>query len=154
MNKAIDLKFNFENNNLVVLGTFENPLFLVKNVCTMLGIAHTSCAIENIPPKYIQTVKYNYGRGLRDTKALTEAGLYFLIMRSTKAPAEKFREWIADEILPSLRTTGMYKMSQEYIDTIEELKVKHAKQVKFMTGEIRDLTCKVYLTKANESYYF
>jgi prophage antirepressor-like protein len=110
--------------------------------------------IESIPLKYIQTVKYNSGRGMRDTKVLTEAGLYTCILRSNKPQAEKFKDWIVDEILPSLRTTGMYKMSLEYIDSIEEMKVKHAEQVKYMTDEIRELNYKVYLTTANEHYYF
>ena len=40
--------------------------------------------------------------------SVTEPGLYKLIMRSNKPEAEKFTDWIAEEILPSIREHGMY----------------------------------------------
>lgn len=39
---------------------------------------------------------------------VSEAGLYKLIMRSRKATAEKFIDWIAHEVLPTIRKTGAY----------------------------------------------
>jgi Prophage antirepressor len=39
---------------------------------------------------------------------LTESGVYKLIFKSKKAEAEKFQDWVTDEVLPSIRKTGSY----------------------------------------------
>ncbi len=41
---------------------------------------------------------------------LTESGVYKLIFKSKKAEAEKFQDWVTDEVLPSIRKTGSYQM--------------------------------------------
>ena len=38
--------------------------------------------------------------------AITESGLYKLIMRSDKAEARAFQDWVTREVLPSIRKTG------------------------------------------------
>lgn len=39
---------------------------------------------------------------------LTESGVYKLVFKSHKPNAEKFMDWIADEVLPTIRKTGGY----------------------------------------------
>lgn len=39
---------------------------------------------------------------------LTESGVYKLVFKSRKPSAEKFADWVADEVLPSIRKHGMY----------------------------------------------
>uniref|UniRef100_UPI0020B15BD7 BRO family protein n=1 Tax=Clostridioides difficile TaxID=1496 RepID=UPI0020B15BD7 len=39
---------------------------------------------------------------------LTESGVYKLIFKSKKEEAEKFQDWVTDEVLPSIRKTGGY----------------------------------------------
>lgn len=49
-------------------------------------------------------------------KFLTESGVYKLIFKSKKAEAERFQDWVTDEVLPQIRKTGSYqipKMSKE-----------------------------------------
>ena len=41
---------------------------------------------------------------------VNESGLYKLIMKSKKPIAQKFQEWICEEILPSIRKTGSYTL--------------------------------------------
>lgn len=42
---------------------------------------------------------------------LTESGVYKLVFKSRKPSAEKFTDWIADEVLPALRQTGTYTIN-------------------------------------------
>ena len=42
---------------------------------------------------------------------LTEAGLYTTMFLSRKPHAQAFRRWVTCEVLPSIRQTGMYKIS-------------------------------------------
>lgn len=44
---------------------------------------------------------------------LTESGVYKLVFKSNKPNAEKFTDWIADEVLPALRKTGYYEIPKE-----------------------------------------
>lgn len=44
---------------------------------------------------------------------LTESGVYKLVFKSHKPNAEKFTDWIADEVLPALRHTGHYEMQKQ-----------------------------------------
>ncbi|NBR43639.1 MAG: hypothetical protein EBT85_00920, partial [Synechococcaceae bacterium WB5_2B_268] len=50
---------------------------------------------------------------------VNESGLYKLIMRSTKPIAEKFQEWVCEEVLPSIRKKGEFVL-QEYKQKLEE----------------------------------
>ena len=44
----------------------------------------------------------------RGEKFLTESGVYKLIFKSDKKEAEKFQDWVTDEVLPKIRKTGGY----------------------------------------------
>ena len=44
--------------------------------------------------------------------AVNESGLYALIFKSRKPEAKTFRKWVTSEVLPALRKTGKYDMSQ------------------------------------------
>lgn len=48
---------------------------------------------------------------------LTESGVYKLVFKSHKPNAEKFTDWIADEVLPSIRQHGIYA-TDNVIDNI------------------------------------
>lgn len=39
-------------------------------------------------------------------KFLTESGVYKLIFKSHKEEAERFQDWVTDEVLPTIRKTG------------------------------------------------
>lgn len=44
---------------------------------------------------------------------LTESGVYKLVFKSRKPNAEAFTDWIADDVLPSLRKNGQYIMKAQ-----------------------------------------
>ena len=44
----------------------------------------------------------------RGEKFLTESGVYKLIFKSDKKEAEKFQDWVTDEVSPNIRKTGGY----------------------------------------------
>ncbi|MDU6808918.1 MAG: BRO family protein [Clostridium sp.] len=47
---------------------------------------------------------------------LTESGVYKLIFKSKKKEAERFQDWVTDEVLPQIRKTGSYKNNQNSIN--------------------------------------
>ena len=47
---------------------------------------------------------------------LTESGVYKLIFKSKKKEAERFQDWVTDEVLPKIRKTGSYKNNHNSIN--------------------------------------
>ena len=60
---------------------------------------------------------------------LTESGVYKLAFKSRKAEAERFTDWIADEVLPSIRKTGNYVSNSTPMISNKDLEVKCKKGV-------------------------
>jgi len=46
--------------------------------------------------------------GMQTMKIISESDIYRLIMRSKLEEAEKFQDWVVEEVLPSIRKRGMY----------------------------------------------
>lgn len=92
-----------------VVGTNEEPLFVSKDVCSVLGISKYLDAIARVPdwakgyPVRVDTLG-----GPQEMATLREAGLYWLILRSDKPLAEPFQRWVCEEVLPQIRKTGSY----------------------------------------------
>lgn len=54
-------------------------------------------------------------------KFLTESGVYKLIFKSRKPEAERFSDWVADDVLPRIRKTGSYEMPEKEKNKKEKL---------------------------------
>ena len=54
-------------------------------------------------------------------KFLTESGVYKLIFKSRKPEAERFSDWVADDVLPRIRKTGSYEMPEKEKNKKERL---------------------------------
>lgn len=54
-----------------------------------------------------------------ETNFINESGLYTLIIRSRKPEAKKFRKWVTNEVLPSIRKNGGYIVGQETLSDEE-----------------------------------
>lgn len=105
-------------------GTSEEPLFCAKDVATALGYIDTSDAIAR-HCKSSKKVFHPHKNGIGGVSVLyiNERDVYRLIMRSNLQNAERFQDWVCDEILPSIRKTGGYIAAKED-DSPEELMAK------------------------------
>ena len=50
--KNIDENFNFQNNIIRVIGAYEQPWFVAKDICKILDLSNTTEALKNIPEKW------------------------------------------------------------------------------------------------------
>lgn len=116
----IDETITFEKNNIRVIGSYNEPWFVAKDICDILQLKDVSNAILNIPDNWKGTKVISTLGGNQDMRIINEAGLYKLIMRSNKPNAQKFQEVVCEDILPSLRKKGEYKI-QSIIDKNKEL---------------------------------
>lgn len=91
----------------------DEPWFVAKDVSDILGFEDAAQITRWLESDEQTTVLKMQGSinfsGLRkDTKLVTESGLYSLIFRSRKPEAKRFKKWVTAEILPSIRKHGGY----------------------------------------------
>lgn len=86
-------------------------------------------------------------------KFITESGVYKLVFKSRKPNAEKFTDWIADEVLPTLRKTGTYEMPKQDKERTESLASAN-NAVKILTPMLKAAGCdsKIQLLTAKTLY--
>jgi prophage antirepressor-like protein len=113
--------FEFENQNVETITLDNNALFNHFDIGNCLGIEPTAVrnhlAKMNDKQKVLLTnsdVILNDIRKLanRGETFLTESGVYKLIMKSRVPSAEKFQDWICEEVLPKIRRTGLYNVQK------------------------------------------
>jgi len=102
--------FTFQNHQVRVAGTPDNPLFCAADVCAVLGFSSPNQTISNLPDDEKGIETFDTPGGRQKFTVLSESGLYRLIFRSTKPDAEKFRRWVLHEVLPAIRRTGGYRI--------------------------------------------
>jgi prophage antirepressor-like protein len=122
----IDETLCFNENTIRVVGSYNEPWFVAKDVCEILQLKDVSNALLNISDKWKGTKVIRTLGGKQDMRIINEAGLYKLIMRSNKPIAEKFQEVVCEEILPTLRKKGEYKI-QSIIDSNKKLEEEKQK---------------------------
>ena len=97
-------------------------LFCLKDVCDSLGLQVgatakrlETCSLSSIKVSN-EIISHGIATGVsRDIDMLfvTEPDLYRCIFQSRKPTARKFQDWVFNEVLPSLRTTGAYVVEKE-----------------------------------------
>lgn len=100
------------------------PWFHAADVCSALGIQNPSQALERLAEKH--KAMQNIGLPGSAPVFLSEAGLYKLVLRSNKAEAERFQDWITEDVLPSIRTTGAYGSSAKQEAALTALRHIHS----------------------------
>ena len=137
----LDTIYAFETKNIRVVGSIDNPKFVVKDICNALGLTNSSETVRNVPIKWRSSKTLMTAAGNEQEMLLvSEPGLYKLIMRSNKPIAQKFQEWVCEEVLPSIRKTGQYNIEQ-LKKTIEE-KEAEIKEIKTELVEEKKIVMK------------
>ena len=82
----------------------------------------------------------NLGRTQKAT-FITEPQLYFVLMRSDKPKAKPFRQWVVNEVLPTIRKTGSYSIQKpvsQFTELSEKDKLYKAQLLKEFSDLYRD----------------
>lgn len=109
-----------------VKGLLKNgePWFLAGSVCRCLGIKNSREALRKIKLKRKDAgiegvtssdILIETSGGAQRSAIIPERILYELIFQSRKKKAYLFQTWIFDEVLPSLRKHGEYRMAGKLI---------------------------------------
>ena len=144
--------FKYQQKEIRTVQINSELFFVAKDVFEALDISwRKSESVATISDK--MKTQLNLGDGVNDphdlqqgTWLLNEAGVYKVAFRSNKPEAEKFTDWIASEVLPSIRTTGGYILPDSSLsqlnklqETITTLLVNQQKQLDSLAIEQKKL---------------
>ena len=105
--------FNENNQTIRVDAEGDNLWFVAKDVCQALGIGWRGDTLAYIPEDWKGLRKFRTPGGEQQLTVISEAGMYKLAFRCHSSErVDKFTNWVAGEVLPSLRKTGRYELGQ------------------------------------------
>ena len=100
--------FNFENNEVRTMIVNDEPFFVANDVAKTLGYTNPSKATNDHCKKgFTGWGNDSLGRP-QQFKLIPESDVYRLVFRSKLPEAEKFENWVTEEVLPSIRKHGGY----------------------------------------------
>ncbi|HGJ5883543.1 Bro-N domain-containing protein, partial [Arsenophonus sp.] len=114
--------FTFENHIIRTVMINNEPWFVAQDVCDALKLANSRMALKPLDEdeKTDVSLTYTSSNGVvqnRDTNIISESGMYTLVLRCRDAVKQgtlphRFRKWVTNEVLPSIRKTGRYDRHQ------------------------------------------
>ncbi len=114
----------FENQKVEVFEFNGKVLFNPYDVgrCLELTDSAVRMAIKGMNSKQVMLMKNPDVNTIdirklnpRGENFLTESGVYKLIFKSRKKEAERFCDWVTDEVLPTIRQTGKYETNSNVV---------------------------------------
>jgi prophage antirepressor-like protein len=119
MSNLVKTNNHFSHELFGSLTTITNDagdvFFVGKEVATILGYTNISDAIlKHVREKHRlelnreTLLSFGIDLGQRGGTLISEAGMYSLVMKSKLETAEKFQDWVSEEVLPTIRKTGTY----------------------------------------------
>lgn len=123
MEKDIEV---FKNNSFGEVRVAEvngEPMFCLADVAKALGYSNPAKAVID-HCKGVTVLETPTKGGLQPIKFGKESEVYRLSMKSNLPSAEQFQDWICEEVLPSIRKTGQYKISKSAEKESKEIEIK------------------------------
>ena len=101
----------FENEKFGKIRTLiinGDPWFILADICKVLEISNSRMVGGRLDEDELMSARLTSGGQRREMTAVSESGLYDVILRSDKPQAKPFRKWVTTEIRPTIRRTGGY----------------------------------------------
>lgn len=114
------IQFSFEMHKVRTVILSGEPWFVGIDVCSALGISNNRDALNKLDDDEKMTVGLTDsqpGIGAQLISLISESGMYTLVFRCRDAVKQgtlphRFRKWVTNEVLPSIRKTGKYEHPQ------------------------------------------
>lgn len=105
--------WNYENSEIRTVTIDNEPWFVAKDVTNILGYTNASKAIsDHVDTEDKLNNESLLSLGQRGGWIVNESGLYSLVLSSKLPGAKKFKRWVTNEVLPSIRKHGAYMTDQ------------------------------------------
>ena len=125
------IPFDYDGQQVRVFDVAGEPWFAAVDVCGILEVGNPTQALSRLDDDE-RTLISNEGR---DINAVSEPGLYALVLGSRKPQAKPFKRWVTHEVLPAIRRTGTYapapvfQLPQTYSEALRALARKLGRPV-------------------------
>jgi prophage antirepressor-like protein len=149
MSQNIVSVFNFDENTTIRTAVVnETAWFLASDVASALEYASPDKAYSFCRHPTIMADVNRINNLHPSFKWIQEPDLYRLVMKSTKPEAEKFQDWVCDDVLPSLRKTGQYGLKQtltpaEMFAQSAQLLLEQERKINQTAQDVKQLESKV-----------
>jgi prophage antirepressor-like protein len=139
--------FLYDGNQLRTYVKDGEPWFLASDVCDVLEIKNSRDAVSRLDDdeKDAVGIPDTIGR-IQNSTIVNESGLYSLIFTSRKEEAKKFKKWVTNEVLPSIRKTGQYVKpltEREQLIASMKLTIETSEKVEQIESKVNSLEAKV-----------
>lgn len=136
----------------VTMNKREEPMFCLADVCKALELTNPAMVKSRLSAKGISNTDTLTAGGVQSMTYINEANLYKCIFQSRKPEAEKFQDWVYEEVLPSIRKAGQYavkpltqgqmlvQMAQAY-EAQERMLLEQQEKQRVMETQIHRLEC-------------
>lgn len=142
------MTFNYEANKVRTIENNGEPWFVLRDVCKVLELSNPTVVAQRLDDD--ERTKLNLGRQ-GEAISINESGLYSVILRSDKPQAKPFRKWVTNEVLPSIRKTGSYGLTQIETKTNtlkeENQRIKKAQLMHEISKDMTEPICKKVLQR-------
>ncbi|EAW9078574.1 Bro-N domain-containing protein [Salmonella enterica] len=106
--------FYFENHSVRTVTINDDPWFVAKDACDALQLTNSRMALLALDDDEKGVSSIDTISGRQQMSIINESGLYTLILRCRDAVKpgtvpHRFRKWVTNEVLPTIRKTGRYE---------------------------------------------
>lgn len=110
MNSAV-IPFQYQSHAIRTVTIDGEPWFVGKDVAEALGYKNASNAMTDHCKGVAKRYPLQTAGGVQEIRVIHEADVLRLIVSSTLPEAQAFEHWVFEEVLPSIRKTGRYAVS-------------------------------------------
>lgn len=113
-----ELMYSFRESKVRVVIQDNEPWFVAKDVCEVLGLNDTAKAVLRLDDDEKGTNSIPTPGGVQKLTTINEFGLYSMILTSRRPEAKDFKRWVTHEVIPSIRKTGSYSKPLTTTETL------------------------------------
>ena len=122
--------FHFQGKEIQIKVVNNEPWFLAADISKALSNNDVSNMVKsaNIKDYHVRRYLHRTNDVHREMIFVDESGMYKILMKSKKPIAEKFQDWVSEQVLPSIRNTGRYTVNKDTLpaDYEQQLIKAHA----------------------------
>lgn len=131
--------FAYSGEELRTIQREDGLWWVLRDVCRVLGMTTPAKVAERLDDDEKGVSLIHTLGGNQKVTIINEPGLYAVILRSDKPEAKAFKRWVTHDVLPTIRRTGIYGVSQKQLDRLSAAQQMLA-DWRRMTAEWEEMT--------------